>query len=283
MTLRALSGLATLNLAYTVVGLALLWSFGALRTWNAVARLVGLGYLVGLAAFGVLWTTLLVLGVPFDGMTIVVSLVALAAAGAAVARFRGLTIDHGPPRGPATWTVLVAAAGVAVAGVFLESLFRSARLQGLQAYDAWAFWVPKGKAIYFFHGLDEHVFTTTPNSMYPPLQPIVDATAFHAMGGPDAATLHVQFWFLIVGAVGAVVGLLHRHVPAWLLWPPVLLVLVVPRFSVLMLAPLADILVDILVVVAALLVALWLRDAAGWRLAATALALQGTPRSLACG
>ena len=73
MTLRALSGLATLNLAYTVVGLALLWSFGALRTWNAVARLVGLGYLVGLAAFGVLWTTLLVLGVPFDGMTIVVS------------------------------------------------------------------------------------------------------------------------------------------------------------------------------------------------------------------
>jgi hypothetical protein len=275
VTLRALSGLAALNLAYAFVGLALLWGFGALRTWNAVARLVGLGYLVGLAAFGVLWTTLLVAGVPFDGIAIVVSLVALAVVGAAVARFRGMTIRRGPRHGPATWTVLVAAAGIALAGLFLESLFRSARIQSLQAYDAWAFWVPKGKAIYFFHGLDEHVFTTTPNSMYPPLQPIVDATAFHAMGGPDAATLHVQFWFLIVGAVGAVVGLLHRHVPAWLLWPPVLLVLVVPRFSVLMLAPLADVLVDLLVVVAALLVALWLRDAAGWRLAAAAVLLAG--------
>jgi len=43
VTLRALSGLAALNLSYALVGLALLWSFGALRTWNAVARLVGLG------------------------------------------------------------------------------------------------------------------------------------------------------------------------------------------------------------------------------------------------
>jgi hypothetical protein len=275
VTLRALSGLAALNLSYALVGLALLWSFGALRTWNAVARLVGLGYLVGLAAFGVLWTTLLVVGVPFDGMAIVVSLVALAVAGAALARYRGMTVHHGPRRAPATWTVLVAAAGIALTGVFLESLFRSARIQSLQAYDAWAFWVPKGKAIYFFHGLDEHVFTTTPNSMYPPLQPIVDATAFHAIGGPDAATLHVQFWFLIVGAVAAVVGLLHRHVPVWLLWPPVLLVLVVPRFSVLMLAPLADVLVDLLVVVAALLVALWIRDTAGWRLAAAGVLLAG--------
>jgi hypothetical protein len=111
--------------------------------------------------------------------------------------------------------------------------------------------------------------------MYPPLQPIVDATAFHAIGGPDAATLHVQFWFLIVGAVAAIVGLLHRHVPVWLLWPPVLLVLVVPRFSVLMLAPLADVLVDLLVVVAALLVALWIRDTAGWRLAAAGVLLAG--------
>jgi hypothetical protein len=55
----------------------------------------------------------------------------------------------------------------------------------------------------------------------------------------------------------------------------VLLVLVVPRFSVLMLAPLADVLVDLLVVVAALLVALWIRDTAGWRLAAAGVLLAG--------
>ncbi len=275
MTVRALSGLAALNLAYAFVGLALLWGFGALRTWGAVLRLTGLGYLVGLAAFGVLWTTLLVASVPFGGAAIVVSLVALGVAGVAVARSRRVTFRRNPPKVPATGTVLVAAAGVALVGLFLESLFRAARLQSLQAYDAWAFWVPKGKAIYFFHGLDEHLFTTTPNSTYPPLQPILDATAFHAMGGADATTLHVQFWFFLVGAVAAAAGLLHRHAPAWLLWPPLLLVLVVPRFGQRLLEPLGDVLVDILVVVAALLLALWLRDSAGWRLAAAAVLLAG--------
>ena len=275
MTVRALSGLAALNLAYAFVGLALLWGFGALRTWGAVLRLTGLGYLVGLAAFGVLWTTLLVAGVPFGGAAIVVSLVALGVAGVAVARSRRVPFRRNPPKVPATGTVLVAAAGVALVGLFLESLFRAARLQSLQAYDAWAFWVPKGKAIYFFHGLDEHLFTTTPNSTYPPLQPILDATAFHAMGGADATTLHVQFWFFLVGAVAAAAGLLHRHAPAWLLWPPLLLVLVVPRFGQRLLEPLGDVLVDILVVVAALLLALWLRDSAGWRLAAAAVLLAG--------
>ena len=77
-------------------------------------------------------------------------------------------VPHGLGRGP--WprrSLLVTAAGIALAGLFLEALFRAARLQSLQAYDAWAFWVPKGKAIYFFEGLDEHVFTTTPNADVP--------------------------------------------------------------------------------------------------------------------
>ena len=86
-------------------------------------------------------------------------------------------------------------------------------------------------------GWTQQVFTTAPNPTYPPLQPVLDAAAFHAMGGADVVTLHVQFWFLVVGAVAAVAGLLHRHAPAWLLWPPLLLVLVVPRFGERLLAP----------------------------------------------
>ena len=81
------------------------------------------------------------------------------------------------------------AAGVALIGLLLEALFRSARLQSLQAYDAWAFWVPKGKAIFFFGGLDERLFTSLPGPTYPPLVPILDAAAFHAMGGVDTVTL----------------------------------------------------------------------------------------------
>jgi hypothetical protein len=275
VTLRALAGLAALNLAYGLVGLLILWGFRGFRTWGAVVRLTGLGYLLGLASFGTLWTALLVAGVPFGGLEIAVSLLTVGAAGVVLGRLRGATVPRGSPRLRATPMLLVSAVSIALAGLYLEALFRAARLQSLQAYDAWAFWVPKGKAIFFFDGLDEHVFTTTPNAMYPPLQPILDAAAFHAIGGPDAVTLHVQFWFLVVGAVGAIAGLLHRHAPAWLLWPPVLLVLVVPRFGERLMAPQADILVDVLVVVAALLVALWLRDRAGWRLAAAATLLTG--------
>lgn len=274
MTVRSLAGLVSLNVAYAVVGLALLWGLGAFRTCGGALRLAGLGLLFGVAAFGVVWTALLVAGVPFDGIGIVVSLIALGVAGVAAGGLRHATLQRGPP-----WTdapvLLVTAAGVALAGLFLEALFRAARLQGLQAYDAWAFWVPKGKAIFFFRGLDQHVFTTTPNAPYPPLQPILDAAAFHALGGADAVTLHVQFWFLVAAAVAAFAGLLHGHAPAWLLWPPLLLVLVVPRFGERLLEPLADVLVDVLAVAAALLLALWLRDAAGWRLVTAAVLLAG--------
>lgn len=273
MTVRALAGLITLNVAYALVGLSLLWGLLTVRTWGAALRLAGVGYLLGLAAFGVAWTVLLVVGVPFGGAQIVASLGVLGVAGIVLGRLRGATVGRGPARARAGSALLVTAGCVALAGVFLESLFRAARLQGLQAYDAWAFWVPKGKAIFFFDGLDSHVFTTTPNASYPPLQPILDAAAFHAMGGADAVTLHVQFWFVVAAAVAAAAGLLEAHAPVWLLWPPLLLVLVVPRFGERLLVPQADVLLDVLLGVAAVLLALWLRDSAGWRVAAAAVLL----------
>ena len=275
MTWRALVGLLALNTGFALVGIAMLWALRSFRAWNDLVRFAGLGYLLGVAAFGILWTFLLVVGVPFGGTGIVLSLAAFVG----VATGAGLLARRPVPRGwppiPSGTTLLVSATGVALAGLLLEAWFRSARLQSLQAYDAWAFWVPKAKAIYFFGGLDEQVFTTAPGPSYPPLLPIVDAAAFHAMGGADTITFHVQFWFLVLGAVAAIAGCLHRHVSAWLLWPSLLLVLVVPRFAERLLTPQADVLVDVLFVVATLLIALWLRDGAPWRLASAALLLGG--------
>lgn len=273
MTLRALAGLGALNVAYAAVGLSLLFGARGFRTWGSVLRLAGVGYLLGVAAFGVAWTALLVAGVPFGGLGIAASLVGLAAAGIVLGRLRRSELPRGLPRVRWTPVVLVSAAGIALAGLFLEALFRAARLQSLQAYDAWAFWVPKAKAIFLFGNLDVGVLTTAPNPSYPPLLPILDAAAFHAMGGVDPATLHVQFWFFVLGVVAAVAGLLRRHALAWLLWPCLLLVLVVPRFGERLLTPQADVLLDVLTVVAAMLVVLWLLDRAGWRLAVAALLL----------
>ena len=278
MSVRAVLGLAALNGAYLILGVTLLWALRGLRRWSDVLRLAGLGYLVGVAAFGTVWTQLLVVRLPFGVWGLVLTLVCgTAAAGAA-----GVLLGRPRPRGfvdtdrhASAASLLVTAAGVALTGLLLEALFRSARLQSLQAYDAWAFWVPKGKAIYDFGGLDQQVFTTFPNATYPPLVPILDAAAFHAMGSADVVTFHLQYWFLVVGATAAIAGCLYRHVPAWLLWPSLVLVLTVPRIASGLLVPQADVLVDVLFVAGALLLALWLRDGRGWRLAAAAVLLAG--------
>ena len=174
-----------------------------------------------------------------------------------------------------TTSLLVTAVGVALVGLLFEAFFRSARLQSVQAFDAWAFWIPKAKAIYFFGGFDEQIFTVSAGPTYPPLLPILDATAFHAMGSADVVTLHLQFWFLVLGGTVAVAGCLARHVPAWALWPSLLLVLTVPRFGEELMAPQADVLVDLLFVVGVLLLALWLEDGRGWRLCPVTLLLAG--------
>lgn len=277
MTIRAIAGLAALNLGLAVTGTTLLWALRGLGRWSDVVRLSGLGYLLGVAVLGVVWTQLLVVGVPFGGRAVVATLVA----GTALACAVGIRLGRAPPRGllgsppGAPASVLVTASGIALAGLLLEAFFRSARLQSLQAFDAWAFWVPKAQAIYDFGGLDPQVFTTSAGPTYPPAVPILDAAAFHAMGSVDAVTLHLQFWFLVAGGVAAVAGSLHRHVPGWTLWPSLLLVLSVPRFGERLLAPQADVLLDLLFAVAALQLALWLRDARGWRLACAAILLAG--------
>lgn len=276
MTLRAISGLVVLNAGFAAVGLSFLYAVRGLPRWTDVLRLAGLGYLLGVAAFGVLWTQLLVVGVGLSGWGIVLTLAGGMLAAGGAGRALGRPLPRSLRSTPAsTLTLLVTAGGVALVGLLLEALFRAARLQSLQAFDAWAFWVPKAKALYFFGGLDEQVFTTSAGPTYPPLVPILDAAAFHAMGSADVVTLHLQFWFLLLGAVAALAGSLCRHVPAWLLWPSLLVVLVVPRFGERLLVPQADMLVDVLFVVAAVQLALWLGDGRGWRLGAAAVLLAG--------
>lgn len=276
MTARAIGGLVALNAGLLCAGAPVLWAMRGFRTWGAVLRLAGLAYLIGVALFGTLWTELLVVGVPFGSVGIVVSLAAIAGAGVVAGVIRGVERPRSLPRpGLSPASLIVTAVGVALTGLLLEAFFRSARLQSLQSYDAWSFWVPKAKAIYFFGDLDQQVFTTTVGQSYPPLVPILDAASFHAMGAADTVSFHLQYWFLAVGAVAAVAGCLCRHVRPWLLWPPLLLVLAVPRFGERLLAPQADTLVDVLFVVATLLLALWLRDGRGWRLAVATTLLAG--------
>ena len=71
MTARSSPGSLYSNSAFAVAGITVLWAFRGFRSWSDVARLAGLGYLVGVAAFGALWTLLLVVDIPFGGVAIV--------------------------------------------------------------------------------------------------------------------------------------------------------------------------------------------------------------------
>jgi len=274
MTVRSLLGLVALNLFALSVGAGLLWGLRGWRSWWELARLAGLAYMLGVAAIGVALTLVLVVGIPFSFATIVLVGIALAAAGL------GVGVRLGRPRpllGPGPRRIgLAGAALAALVIVYLEALFRAARLSGLYAFDAWSFWVPKAKAIYFFGGLDEQFFSELPNATYPPLVPALEATAFHFMGSPDVVTLHVQFWFLLAGFVAAVAGLLATRVPPVLLWSFALLALVSPRVVGRTLEPQADFTLDYLFGLAALLVALWLLERQPWQLASATLFLGAT-------
>ena len=274
MSVQALAGLAALNLFYLLCGASLLWLVRGWTTWIDVARLAGLAYIVGIVVVGSAWTLLLIAGVPF-GLWLVVGLPLLVVAGAVVAaRRRGRAL----PRGgvvPESSGLLVTAGGIALAGLLLEGLFRTARLAGLYEWDAWSFWIPKAKAIYFFDTLDEEFFTALPGSSYPPLVPVLDAAAFHVLGSPDVVTLHVQYWLFGVGFVWALAGVLAERVPPWILWPFVLLLLVAPRFGRRFNIAEADHFLDFLFVLAALLLVLWVLDRERWRLVVVGFLVSG--------
>ena len=273
MTARAVVGLLALHALYLGVGAAVLWGIRGWTRWTALLRLAGLAYLLGISALGVVWTLLLVSGVPYGPATILATAAAVSALGVTVGLRRGFRVTGlGRPRALAP----IAVGGIVLVAVYLGALFRVARLQGLFSFDGWAFWVTRGKAVYFFDGFDPQVFGEVPHPSYPPVIPILDAAAFHAMGSADVVTLHVQYWLLAVGFVAAAAGLLAGRVPAWILWPSLALAFVLPRMRSSILAAQADLPLDYVVVVAALLLALWIADRQPWRLtAATVL--------LACG
>ena len=272
MTIRALLGLAVFNAFMLGIGVAMLW---AARGWSSLAdlgRLSGLAYMLGVALLGVTLSLELVLGVPFSLATVVITGAVLVLASLGVRRLFGRW-RPGPREGRLAGLGLVGAAFGLLVVVYLEALFRAGRLAGLSAWDAWAFWVPKAKAIYFFGGLDDQFFRELVNPTYPPLLPALEASAFHFMGSPDVSTLHLQFWFFACGFAAAVAGLLAPRVPGLLLGPFLLLVLVAPRVVGRNLDPQADFLLDYLFALAALLVALWLLEREPWQLVAASLLL----------
>jgi hypothetical protein len=271
VSVGAIAGLGALNLTLLIVGAAALYALRGLRSWNEAVRLAGVAYMLGVALCGVVFVSELVVDLPFSLGAILVTEVVLALAAVVIGRSLGRPRPTGRLSLPRLSALSVAFSALFV--LYCEALFRSGRLAGLYEFDGWAFWVPKAKAIYFFGGLDQQFFAELPGRSYPPLVPAFEAAAFHFMGSPDVVTLHLQFWFFLVGFVVAVAGLLSVRVSPVFLWPPLLLLLATPHVVQYALQAEGDFVLDELLALAVLFIALWLVERKGWHLGAATILL----------
>ena len=155
-------------------------------------------------------TLVIVLGIPLGWPSMLVCIFALLAAGVLLGRRRRRAE---PPSSRVLPLMLPSAAVLALTVVVLESVFRKGRLQGLLEFDSWDSWGPKAKALYYFGRLPPALPCRSPWWLVlSGLAGSCSQEALHAIGSADMVTVHLQFWFLGIGFVGALIGLLVTRV-----------------------------------------------------------------------
>jgi hypothetical protein len=215
-------GLMAANACYLAAGVGATCLLGL--GWARSIPDVGLAYMAGVAAVGLAGQLLLIGGIALTVWQVVALSAALLAAGAAVARRR--------TTGKQAWRVRGAlVALVALVAAFLVLLGVDFLFQPLWKWDSWAMWTAKARSIVLLDGLDPGYFRTAALvPEHPLLLPAIEAIDFRFMG-LNEQVLHLQFWLLVAGFLGALVALLRDVVPPLALWPVVAAILFAPAFA----------------------------------------------------
>lgn len=275
--MSGLGGLLLLNALFLLAGSGLLWGVRGWTDWVDWLSLSGVAYMAGLATSAVLTTVVLSLGGSASTAEILLVTLVPAAAGAVlgfVARRPAPRLGRIPrPFSAGDWAAVIFAACTVV---LLAAFFRVARGQPLTDWDAWTFWIPKAKVIYFFGGIDAPIFRTLEGGSYPLFVPALDAMGFRFMGGADTTLLGVQYWLLLAGLVAAVAGLLRRLAPPALVWLFAAAIVVLPSLDHRLLTRIGDWPLDILFCLAALALVRWLLTDERWALGLFGVMLAGT-------
>jgi hypothetical protein len=271
-------GPLALDLLLLGVGEALLFGLGLVRSLRDALRWAGMGFVVGWCALGSVIVYALVLGVSLATWEALALATALGVAGLILGRVVSPAAE--PPRRPERGlarVVAVGAAGCLVGYLALLGL-HAALTASPTAWDAWAFWLPRAKAIFFFHGLQPHLrggYASFAHPEYPPLVPAFDATVFHFAGGAAVLALPFQDWLLAAAFVAAAAVVLRRRVRPAVLWPALCLIVLTPQFGDSIGDGHADPQLARLVGLAAVCGAVWILERDGRLLALSGILLAG--------
>jgi hypothetical protein len=260
---HAYLGLAAYDLMATAVGYALLFALGLARRPGSALRQLGLAFIAGWATVG----AMIAIGVSL-GVDPIARNVLLLAGGAlvvcALASFVFPRVERAarpPNREPLLRLAAAIGAGLLAIGL-VGSVLVASRAGADYYWDIWAFWIPKAKAIYYFHGLDTGLggFLTYANPEYPPLVPASTAAVFHFMSGVHPALLPLQQSLLSVAFIASVLVLLAPRVPRWILFPTLAMLVLAPEFWGRMTSVVPDQETAYLLALAVLAGLLWLDD-----------------------
>jgi hypothetical protein len=271
---HAYLGLAAFDLAATGFGYAILYGLGVVRTRRVALHYVAFAFLTGLVSLGVAFTTLLSfdLGLNFLAM-FVFAVVALAVLWGIRRRFPALEAvpKTDAPGDPLTRVLVVG--GIGVLTLALASAFIAAwNANADSSYDLWINWVVKGKAIYYFHHLSTGLSGVTryAHFNYPLFLPTLIATEFHWMGGDHPVLLPLQQSIILIAFFTAVATLLSRHVPRFVVYPWLAMLIVAPAFWLRAIYVLPDLTMAYFIALAAITGILWLEEQrTAWLLLAT--------------
>ena len=229
-----LAAVAVANAFVAAAGLGVLRLVGLRPTLRDLSWSLGVGYLLGAGAVGVIGSALLVFGFPLLWWQILLLCAGLFAVG--FLRRDGAR----PPSGisPSGWVRALPVVALLASAVLLIDF----TVQPLWTDDAWSIWAAKATSIVALGGLDGPFLSSKSvvSPDYPLLVPVLELVPLRFAGVPSEL-IPLQLGLLFLAFPAALVALLRERVPPVVLWLFALAILLAPTLQIQAASAVADV------------------------------------------
>lgn len=229
-----LAAVGVANAFVVAAGLGVLRAVGLRPALTDLPWTLGIGYIVGAGAVGVIGSALLVVGLSLTWWQILLLCTAVFAAG--FVRRDGI---RSPGRISHSGWVRVLPAAALLAGAILAVDFT---VQPLWTDDAWSIWAAKANSIVVLGGLDAPFLSSESlvSPDYPLLVPVLELVPLR-FGGLPSELIPLQLGLVFLAFPAALVALLRDRVRALTLWLVALAILLAPTLQIQTASAVADV------------------------------------------